>query len=112
MNCKPGDLAVFVREARSNTPDKLCGMFCNVIKAAPMGQGFRLPNGQLQTPHRNPSWVVKLSRQIRVQTDHGDLRKSIYACVPDYALRPIRPQADDARDETLDWLPVPRKEHA
>jgi hypothetical protein len=31
---------------------------------------------------------------------------------PDWCLRPIRDPGDDARDQTLDWLQVPTKEHA
>ncbi len=33
--------------------------------------------------------------------------KSIYGCIDDRGLRPIRPQPDDAKDETLSWLKVP-----
>lgn len=51
-----------------------------------------------------PSWVCEGS----VTMDDGRVER--VSVISDECLRPIRDPGDDARDETLDWLPVPSKE--
>lgn len=87
MNCKPGDLAVCIYSI-----DKpwLIGRIVRVVKLA-----WDLPD----------HWVVE-------NPPHEWDGRPIAFYDPD--LRPIRDPGDDARDETLEWLPVPskQKEHA
>lgn len=94
MNCKPGDLAVIKRGfGRSD----LVGLPVTVVREA-------YPGEEAQAKH-----------------DFGSINKNGYGVVwycdgpgahlprviADRCLRPIRPQPDDAVDETLTWLPVP-----
>lgn len=85
MNCKPGDLAIVVRGLDLDPP----------------------PKGA----------IVRLARISRVWSDAWELDPPVFCPVdgreihvPDHHLRPIRPQADDATDETLTWLDVPTKQ--
>lgn len=86
MNCKPGDLAVIVRSLTGN------------------------------------DWAI--GRVIRVTTLSGESgvwhlevplfgpRGRPYILIEDYCLKPLRDPGDDARDETLSWLPVPTTKDA
>jgi hypothetical protein len=85
MNCKPGDLAVIVRKS------KLIGLLVNVVGPA--------LDGELGV------WTVEPLRPIPCPAAGG------WKCA-DHNLRPIRDPGEDARDETLNWLPVPTKELA
>jgi len=85
MNCKPGDLAVNVGRR-----SEFVGEVYLVL---------RLYDGPwIFTTPEEPSWWI----------EH---RGREFHCA-DADLRPIRPQDDDATDETLLWLPVPTKETA
>jgi hypothetical protein len=105
MNCKPGDLAVIV-SAKGATP----GPIGDVSRASIglIGRVTRL------RPPVNPSacstalvWEFEKPMVIRVGASYYD----ILGC-SDFDLLPIRDPGEDARDETLEWLPVPHKEIA
>jgi len=91
MNCKPGDLAVFVRSMAGNE-----GKIVRCIRLATEDElsrtGFNQKDG--------PVWVVDQAMNCTSPGVRLPLGK-------DRNLRPIRPQPDDAVDETLLWLPVP-----
>lgn len=103
MNCKPGDLAYVIR---SETGLNL-GRVVRVVRihdsvthdldgVALHGRTLGRLRWVLEKPLR--SW-------------RGDVMEPLYTCA-DCSLRPIRDPGDDARDETLNWLPVPVKESA
>jgi hypothetical protein len=88
MNCEKGDLAVCVKSYAGNEGKIVrCLTLVEKVFSEPLGHQL--------------SWI----------TDPL-LRNKAGTCVPvpDILLRPIRPQADDAKDETLQWLPVPSRE--
>lgn len=87
MNCKPGDLAVYIGRVQS-----LKGWVFRVV--AP---GF-FPLDPL-----TPAWV----------TDPPPPPSQEYLAIGmvyDQSLMPLRNPGDDAKDESLSWKPVPRKE--
>jgi hypothetical protein len=92
MNCKPGDLAVVVR-----TATEVAELRGKIMKRhAPISDGTGWEWGR-------PAWEFEgapLITRTGFQVDVTD----------DSCLRPIRDPGDDARDETLDWLPVPKRE--
>lgn len=88
MRCKAGDLAQYVGR------DKNCSGY--IVKCDAVDPLFAKHLGE-------PGWFV--SPPLPRDDGQGDARS-----VADRALRPIRDPGDDARDETLDWLPVPAKE--
>ena len=84
-NCKPGDLAVVVKAKHS----RHIGSLVRVI-------------GKSEFPHSSGlfSWLA-------VGKIDG-VEKA--GAAPDAWLRPIRDPGDDAKDETLNWLPVPMRD--
>lgn len=80
MNCKPGDLAVIVRGAAFA---KYIGAIVKVVET----------DGVF--------WSTEKSL---------DGNETYPIIIPDSCLRPIRDTGDDAKDETLQWLPVPSTE--
>lgn len=93
MNCKQGDLAVVVKSAGNG---RSIGKIVECIRFKP-GQMF--VDGT-----RSDAWVVSPA----LPALHGGLTDT----VRDEFLRPIRDPGEDARDQSLDWLPVPHKETA
>lgn len=95
MNCKPGDLAVIVR---AELPENI-GLLVHVQNAGTEGEfGWE--------------WLIysdKPTRSVWISTGM-EAYPSCDAFMPDAWLRPIRDPGDDAKDETLDWLPVPKHE--
>jgi hypothetical protein len=81
MNCKPGDLAVYVGADKAHY-----GWIVRVVRQHIDDNPF-------------PSWWVDPPMPETEEWAEG--------LVYDHALRPIRDPGEDARDETLDWLPVP-----
>lgn len=101
MNCKQGDLAVFVRSMAGND-----GLIVRCLRLADehdkSNWGHERSIEQL--------WLVdKMVKKVGSETGRP------FPAAPlaeDAFLRPIRDPGDDATDETLTWLPVPRKEIA
>jgi hypothetical protein len=105
MNCKPGDLAVIVR-GRVDTSN--VGKFVTVRRALghfAAGETFRGPDGGMKSaPTDDFYWWIE-GPSLRC------MERSVDAWhVEDSRLRPIRDPGEDARDETLNWLPVPSQE--
>lgn len=108
MNCKPGDLAVVVRDQRSGSA-KTAGKIVEVLYAAP-GQPFNMPDGfRHAASPAGAWWVVRFMHQLLVPTIRGE-RMSAYAVVPDLVLRPIRDPGEDATDEMIVLLGKPVRE--
>lgn len=84
MNCKPGDLAMYI-----GLNDECRGAIVKVLRptdAPATGKGT--------APVPGVWWAIEPS-----------INGNVWCA--DASLRPIRDPGDDARDQTLDWLPVP-----
>lgn len=105
MRCKAGDLAVVVEGQLS------AGRVVRCLRLIRPGEVHPSRNGRMmQVPGvlNGPAWLIE--GWVFLEGIDG---KNYECCIaPDRALRPIRDPGDDARDETLDWLPVPAKETA
>lgn len=101
LRCRPGDLAVIVRAPAH--AERFIGAVVTVLYLAPE-HDHRLPNGVLHDKAPGPDcWIVKFacSADVPMLCSYGvELRSSDYGCVPDWALRPIRPDADEPATET------------
>ena len=86
LNCRPGDLAYTVAPVIMDRR----GRVLRVLRASTIGDHARLNYGWA---HDLPCWVCESSEGETICAD--------------ISLRPIRDPGDDARDEALDWLPVP-----
>lgn len=111
LNCKPGDLAVVIKES-PKAVKPIRDRFVTVISMVPAHTAFRLPDGYWQCANALDQWLVHWHCPVLYPTDTGVHRSTNYGLLPDYALRPIRDPGDDAVDETLSWLPVPELERA
>lgn len=91
MNCKPNDLAMVVE-------GDFVGYMCKVVSAGPtfthIASGAVHIGWNVEFPHDMP-WTAPEGQPMHT------------GWLPDAWLRPIRDPGDDARDETLAWLPVP-----
>lgn len=99
MNCKPGDLAIRIRcEKDDYIP---VGSIVRCIKLYP---------GRIQV--RNKNEVIFYSDNVWAIEWNGKTfsERGYQLGVPDGHLRPILDPGDDAQDETLSWLPVPRND--
>jgi hypothetical protein len=91
MNCKPGDLAVVV-----NGPN--IGGLCRVVSPYTV----RMVEGLC--------WNIECLSRMRDNLTGNPVAPGTAALCADAFLRPIRDPGDDAVDETLQWLPVPRED--
>ncbi len=108
LNCKQGDLAVFVRPMNPLNQ----GAFVNVLE--PLGrfeseQRFVCPGGRTWRVDRAGFYWWCEAHSMMHLTNLPSIKK---APLLDTALRPIRPQPDDAQDETLLWAHVPARRAA
>jgi hypothetical protein len=96
MRCKVGDLAVITSGGRY--PENID----RLVEVISLWRGERVC-GVL---YASGDWVVRgIGGDLRYL--NGWARDSV---ARDCVLRPIRDPGDDARDETLEWLPVPSRE--
>jgi hypothetical protein len=104
MNCKPGDLAVIIRESKRKIG--VLGKIVEVLYLAPRND-FLLPDGckHIGAGAGLPMWVVKFATPVQVELSNKRFRNTCYAAVADAVLRPIRDQPGE--DESLQWAPVP-----
>lgn len=109
LNCKPGDLAVIIREAKGR--DDICGRIVEVIKKAPSKGDFLLPCGyRHHEVNRGDEWIVRFPNLVKVDLSCGGSRLAEFACVSDCSLRPLRDS--DGQDERFAWAGKPAKEPA
>lgn len=98
MNCKPGDLAIVVRD---NYGLGALGKLVEVLYAAPPYQ-FQLPNGRWNEPASDPgkTWVLRiLGAPLRPP---GFYYLTEYGTGHDNALRPIKGlPVDEKIDEEI-----------
>lgn len=94
MNCKPGELAFIVR----CPPSPECvGRIVECVEF--------LGLARINSTEFPDVWIVRWDGHSAAETHGADGYGH-----PDSWLRPIRDPGDDARDETLEWLPVPSRE--
>ena len=94
MNCKPGDLAIVVRDG------PYIGTLVAVLYAAP-AHSFSLPDGHGHMACEADEWVVELlGRKLRAPCEHGS-RMTRYCSARDSSLRPLRgvPETERVEDE-------------
>lgn len=96
MNCKPGDLAVRVRNSNRSklTPE---GSVVTCLRVVPS-----MESASSGVVYRNV-WVVEHAGRMVGPNGYP-------LGIPDCDLTPIRDPGDDAQDESLQWLPVPSTE--
>lgn len=88
MNCKPGDMAIIIRDAKACAT---AGMMVEVLYAVPAGIEFITPDGFIHYPVAGGRWMCRpLGSSFRVPMDRGAwYRQARYAPIPDGALRPL-----------------------
>jgi len=109
MNCVPGDMAVIVRSSRQEN----IGAIVEVLRPA-TSNGFAVGEAHFECGtwwNRGGDsfiWVVKATGR-KLVASNGTF-SSTERLFSDHNLRPIRPQSDDAQDESAAWLPpVPQQ---
>src|SRR3954471_2539946 len=117
MNCRPGDLAVILKPATAPQADEVTGLIVTVVERAGyinnMGDS---PDGRpVRFSSYDPTcaaWIVHTAtpRNDLIDRQTGEVYATRFFVIWDHRLRPIRDPGDDARDETLAWLPAPHKE--
>lgn len=88
-----------------HTPSAL-GRFVRCIRLLADGEAVGRHQWFRSTP--GPVWLVEAQGGPLLWVGDAVMRRAF----SDACLRPIRDPGDDARDETLDWLPVQAKELA
>lgn len=103
MNCKPGDLAIVVRDIFF--PQNI-GRFVWVRALANKDDFYPSPFDEpgIHWEVEPVTVITGFDDAFVVITDEENI-----SC-PDSSLRPIRDPGEDARDETLEWLPSPSKQ--
>lgn len=86
MNCKQGDLAVFVHSTRGNE-----GGFVRIVAPDNLRGGY---------------WYVELLSSLKSKSGYTGLPGS-FGYAPDAKLRPVRD--GEGEDETLTWAKKPEK---
>lgn len=91
MNCRPGDIAIVVKECRWK------GRLLEVLYERPPGN-YVLPDGHAARntdPPTMPGWVVRLLEPIPARLLNGVTRMALYADVADAYIKPLRGDPDD-----------------
>ena len=102
MNCQAGDLARVV------APGYFLGCSCGGRTLAVVPDTLVI----CEQPAVD-GWVLRDPVHVDVVLACcGGHVRGRFISLPDGWLRPIRDPGPDAIDETLEWLPVPHKEHA
>ena len=90
MNCKPGDLAIVIRDG------PCLGMLVEVLHAAP-SHSFLLPDGHRHVGCDAGDWVLLLlGRTVLVPCERGS-RMTQYCVGKDSSLRPLRGEREPER---------------
>jgi hypothetical protein len=92
VNCKPGDLARVVHTIET----ELIGMADKIVRVT---VASRSASQEMAWAYEGEMFKCKCTPSCT----------NVVQCIPDEDLRPIRDPGDDARDETLTWLPVPSR---
>lgn len=98
MNCKPGDLAIVIKDASTA---KLAGMLVQVLHLAPPTD-FLLPDRFVHDGCLPGIWVVKFFHPVTAPIySRSATRQTEYGCIGDRYLRPLPPpESADAEEST------------
>jgi hypothetical protein len=99
MRCRVGDLAIIVREDR--------GYECNIGSIVKVIRLYRETEWVIVSDHKRllaRQWPFRLLDRKKLANVGDEL------ILRDDYMRPLRDPGDEARDETLLWLPVPSDE--
>jgi hypothetical protein len=94
MNCERGDLAIVVKS--------IAGHEGRIVRCIRLAERRELADYLWPDV---PVWV--LDRELQMANVRGVLLPVWRPLMRDSQLRPIRDPGEDAKDETLSWLPVP-----
>jgi hypothetical protein len=97
MNCKPGDLAFVIND------DKGCEQNIGRIVKVLGPAGRHSKYGDWSIEPTSGEFLIYQPR-TKLVSRYADEKWS-WIVFPDRDLRPIRPQGDDAADESRAWLP-------
>jgi hypothetical protein len=99
MNCRPGDLAITVRNAlcAEGVVVVRSGVIVRVVRLTPANVG----NGMV--------WELEKTVPFHVVLPGGGYIQGEVEGLDDNDLKPLRDPGDDAVDETLQRLPAPRE---
>jgi hypothetical protein len=104
MNCKPGDLARIWTPYDSPNRDRIV----RCLRLLSPGEEMVLGECVFVAASALATWAVE-GRIVSEGPDGGN-----HICpggpIPDKYLRPIRDPGDDAKDESMSWIPVPSRE--
>ena len=100
MNCKPGDLAVRVQAFHDSFVK-----VGSVVRCVELNDFTVVLQGSAGSPAIEATNTWNIEWRGRTRDARGLLMS-----IPDEHLRPIRDPGEDAKDETLSWLPVPSTE--
>lgn len=101
MNCKPGDLAIIIRDIEGWDHERYPGVTF-LAKTA----GRIVTVASLDVGAEDPSWLLEKPFDTLV-TANGVTRVGAILAVGDDEVRPIRDQPGE--DETLTWAGLPNK---
>lgn len=104
MRCRKGDLAIVRTSIK-----EIDGMFVHVVQRAYEGATVTV-NGVSHVSFGPDNWLIEFGRPVKGWYRGCEHLNVTEAIVSDRQLIPIRDPGDDARDQTLDWLPVPSRE--
>lgn len=96
-NCKPGDLAVVVKSGGWGMAGEISRLL--------IGRIVRVV--RLKKPANSQCFSDLVWEFETPQVLFYEGRRFVADGAADYCLRPIRDPGDDARDETLEWIPSP-----
>jgi hypothetical protein len=89
MNCKPGDLAIIIRESEDALSNPMAGRMVEVLYANP-SHSFELPDGTHHEPGLPGFWVCKsLGSPWNAPVKNNAHRLCMYGSIPDRVLRPL-----------------------
>lgn len=100
LNCLPGDTAVVIKDLAITMPKG--------DKVPLVGAGKIVFLDRLSSVGNN-AWILKEKIAVRETTPSGRDYFGVIVELPDKFLRPIRDYADTMLDETMSWLPAPKK---
>lgn len=103
MNCRPNDVAYVAREWMVMAFCPSCGDRRPMLRNGTVVRVLR---------YERAVWMIEEPIRIKVDFSCGGYMMGVVNGISDEILRPLRDPGNDARDETLDWLPAPAKETA
>jgi hypothetical protein len=102
MNCKPGDIAYVINATMPQNIGRMVQVI-SPLGVEPHWGGYIWRIGSCKGQF---CWLVRSCGAPLTNYQREALFEAPFA---DWCLRPIRPQDDDAQDESFRWAPAPEK---